>query len=83
MSARRQREVLSPIITTPNVPQRTPSNSQSYISPSTSRHAGISSPATLLMAEQDDEKEKRARRRSRVMDLQRKNMGSPSSPADR
>lgn len=44
---------------------------------------GVSSSSALLMEQQDDELERRARRRSRVMDLQRKNMGSPSSPADR
>lgn len=80
MSAMRQREVLSPIVTTPNIPQRHQSQSSIY-SPAINK--GVSSPATLLMEQQDDELERKARRRSRVMDLQRKNLGSPSSPADR
>ncbi|XP_052772258.1 condensin complex subunit 2-like isoform X2 [Mya arenaria] len=82
MSAMRQREVLSPIVTTPNIPHR--QNSQSSVhSPSIAKFSSVSSPSTLLMEQQDDEQERKARRRSRVMDLQRKNMGSPSSPADR
>ncbi|XP_060588425.1 condensin complex subunit 2-like [Ruditapes philippinarum] len=81
MSAMRQREVLSPIVSTPNIPQR---YSQSSVnSPSFGKVNSVSSPSTLLMEQQDDELERKARRRSRVMDLQRKNMGSPSSPADR
>lgn len=81
MSAMRQREVLSPIVTTPNIPQR--HSQSSVISPSLGKVTSVSSPSTFLMEQQDDELERKARRRSRVMDLQRKNMGSPSSPADR
>ncbi|XP_045188524.2 condensin complex subunit 2-like isoform X2 [Mercenaria mercenaria] len=81
MSAMRQREVLSPIVSTPNIPQR--HSQSSVISPSLGKVTSVSSPSTLLMEQQDDELERKARRRSRVMDLQRKNMGSPSSPADR
>lgn len=82
MSAARQREVLSPILSTPNIPQRQYSQS-SVTSPTLGKTASINSPSALLMEQQDDERERKARRRSRVMDLQRKNMGSPSSPADR
>ncbi|KAL4231117.1 hypothetical protein ACF0H5_008700 [Mactra antiquata] len=83
MSSRRQREVLSPIVTTPNIPQRLHSQS-SRISPSLkASNTGANSPSTLLMEPHNDELERKARRRSRVMDLQMKNMGSPSSPSDR
>lgn len=82
MSSRRQREVLSPIISTPNIPQRTKGASP-YVTPPP-RTQSTNSPSTFLMEQQDDELERKARRRSRVMDLQRRNLtSSPSSPAER
>ncbi|XP_041370641.1 condensin complex subunit 2-like [Gigantopelta aegis] len=75
-----RRDVLSPITNTP-VGRQHPS--QKFISPTTSRHVGLRSPITLLNSVHDDEKERKERRRSRVLDLQRKNLGSPSSPSDR
>jgi len=76
-----RRGVLSPL-TTPNLPQRTLSMS-GFISPSTSRHVGLKSPSVpLLAAEHDDAAEKRDRRRSRVLELQR-TLESPISGTDR
>ncbi|KAK3590125.1 hypothetical protein CHS0354_041175 [Potamilus streckersoni] len=79
MSSSRRREVLSPVLT-PNL-EHTPHNG--FVSPSTSRHVPICSPAALLTTERDDKKEKMDRRRSRVLELQNKNLGSPLSPAER
>ena len=73
-------EVLLPITNTPTGCQHP---SQKFISPSTSRHIGLRSPVTLLNSVHDDEKERKERRRSRVLDLQRKNVASPNSPSDR
>ncbi|KAL3863722.1 hypothetical protein ACJMK2_005465 [Sinanodonta woodiana] len=79
MSSSRRREVLSPVLT-PNI-EHTPHSG--FVSPSTSRHVPVCSPAVLLTTERDDKKEKMDRRRSRVLELQNKNLGSPLSPAER
>lgn len=78
-----RREVLSPL-TTPNIRGHaaTP-KSNVVLSPSTSRHGSLQNITPLLTTEHDDEKERKERRRSKIVELQRRNLGSPSSPADR
>ena len=58
---------------------------QNYISPSIRKHIGITSPATFITPEvvNDDEKERRDRRRSKVLELQRRHLQSPATPSDR
>ncbi|KAL8580817.1 hypothetical protein ACOMHN_017321 [Nucella lapillus] len=84
------REVLSPLTNTPISSRRPPVTK--YVSPSTNRQPGLNSlvtpSASLLSASeaQDEEKERRDRRRSRIMELQRNlgtSPGDAASPSDR
>ncbi|ESO96826.1 hypothetical protein LOTGIDRAFT_231660 [Lottia gigantea] len=82
------REPLTPLSTnnmsTPT--SKRPNTASKFVSPSTSRHAHIQTPVGVFTKEHDDAAEKRDRRRSRVLELQRKAGtagGSPISPADR
>ncbi|KAK7474320.1 hypothetical protein BaRGS_00034455 [Batillaria attramentaria] len=79
------RGVLSPLTNTPISSRRPPASK--YVSPSTSRQPGLGSlspSASLLTETHDDEKERRDRRRSRILELQRNFGTSPSgSPSDR
>ncbi|KAK7110884.1 condensin complex subunit 2-like [Littorina saxatilis] len=80
------RGVLSPLTNTPISSRRLPQTK--YVSPSTGRQPGLStsgSPTLSLLTEtHDDEKERRDRRRSRILQLQQNHGTSPSaSPSDR
>ncbi|XP_076436005.1 LOW QUALITY PROTEIN: condensin complex subunit 2-like [Babylonia areolata] len=80
------RGVLSPLTNTPISSRRPPVTK--YVSPSTSRQAGLTSLVTpsassLLTETHDDEKERRDRRRSRIMELQRNLGTSPGASPDR
>lgn len=80
------RGILSPLENTPISARRPPLTK--YVSPSTSRLPGLitgGSPASSLLQDAvDEEKERRNRRRSRIVELQRNLGASPgSSPADR
>ena len=61
--------------------ERTPQ--QQFISPATRHNVGLTSPAPAVpaVATNDDKAEKRDRRRSRVLELQRKNLSSPVTPS--
>lgn len=74
--------VMSPL-GTPVGPGSGLSTPAMYVSPSTGRQIGVSSPTPLLRTTNEDEKERRERRRSKVLELQRKNYGSPGTPTDR
>ncbi|ELU01811.1 hypothetical protein CAPTEDRAFT_224498 [Capitella teleta] len=61
-----------------------------FISPSTRRHVALSSLASVTSSMalspsvlNDDEREKRERRRSKVADLQQRTVSSPATPSDR
>lgn len=79
------RGVLSPLTNTPISSRRPPANK--YVSPSTCRQPGLgalSPSGTLLTETHDDEKERRDRRRSRILEIQRNYGTSPGgSPSDR
>ncbi|CAH1783707.1 unnamed protein product [Owenia fusiformis] len=75
-------DVLSPLPRSNSRLQETPQN---YISPATRRHGIMTGTSSPLMggSMNDDEAEKKARRRSKVMELHRRNINSPSTPSDR
>lgn len=77
------RELHTP--THPGSVSRVPTIPTEYISPSTRRHATLTHSPLLagITNENDDEAEKRARRRSKVMEMQRTNLNSPGTPSDR
>ncbi|XP_067656794.1 condensin complex subunit 2-like [Haliotis asinina] len=73
-----KRDVLSPITNTPIV--RPSTSSSKFVSPSPSRNSNLTSPTPLLTRDRDDTAERKERRRSRVLDLQRRNLASPNTP---
>ncbi len=70
----------------PGSGSRVPATPQEqYLSPSTRRNLPLTTPQTtsssLPLADQnDDEAERKERRRSRVLELQRRNISSPATP---
>ncbi|KAK6185759.1 hypothetical protein SNE40_007921 [Patella caerulea] len=76
------REPLTPLNSNLTPTPKRPTPVSKFISPSTSRHAHIPTPVTVFTKEHDDAAERRDRRRSRVLELQRKagGGGSPCSP---
>lgn len=74
-------DVLTPL-TTPAIQKRSGISNSNFVSPSTSRHKGMDTPATMYMEEHDGATEKRDRRRSRALEL-KQTVGSPASPAER
>ena len=78
-----RRELLSPLARTSL--SRVGNTPQEYISPSTKRRVGLTSPAAFLSSTDgnDDEAEKRERRRSKVLEIHRRDLASPGTPKDR
>ena len=80
-----QRDVLSPL--TPMVPPQSTrlarGTTKELVSPSTRRVATITSPSPVMqhLSTNDDEAERKARRRSRVMELQSRQIASPATSA--
>ena len=86
--------VLGPVVTPAAafVGSRLPTTPVELVSPSTRRIAAIIGPSmsstasSSLMAlkpDNDDEKERKARRRSRILEIQRRNFNSPATPTDK
>ena len=79
------RELLSPA-PSGAVSRVAPQTPQEFISPSTRRHASVmsNSPGLSTMEqENNDEAERKARRRSKLLQIQQRHLSSPATPSDR
>ena len=62
-----------------------PSTPQQFVSPATRHRVGLTSPGVFISPSitNDDEAERKERRRSRVLELQRRHLSSPATPPER
>ena len=76
---------MSPVL--PAAGSRVPITPVELISPSARKAATMLTPCSIpvqrLLSEQDDAHERKERRKSRLLEMQRNNMTSPATPSDR